>query len=52
MYVASKATQMKSFDLLVRWGIVVKHILGMKVVKNICLLTKKQSIANSTSVGV
>ncbi len=27
----------------------VKHILVLKVVKNICLLTKKQSIANSTS---
>ncbi len=27
----------------------VKHILVLKVVKNICLLTKKHSIANSTS---
>ena len=27
----------------------VKHILVLKVVKNICLLTKKQLIANSSS---
>ncbi len=49
LYIASKATQMTSFDLLVRWVIVVKHILVLKAVKNTCLLTKKQSIANSTS---
>ena len=49
LYVASKATQMMSFELLLRWVIVVKHILVLKVVKNTCLLTKKQSIANSTS---
>jgi hypothetical protein len=33
---------------LVRWVIVVKHILVLMVVKKVCLLTKKQSIANST----
>ncbi len=37
-----KASQMTSFDLLVRWVIVVKHFLVLKVVKNTCLLTKKQ----------
>ncbi len=30
----------------------VKHILVLIVVKKICLLTKKQSIANSTSVPI
>ncbi len=49
MYVASNATQMMSLNLLVRWLIVVKHILVLKVVKSTCLFTKKQSIANSTS---
>ncbi len=49
MYVAFKATQITSLFLLVRWVIVVKHILVLKVVKNTCLLTKKQSIASSTS---
>jgi hypothetical protein len=44
LYIASKATQMTSLDLLVRWVIVVKHILVQKVVKNTCLLTNKQSI--------
>ncbi len=48
LYVASKATQTSSLFLLVRWVIVVKHILVLIVVKKICLLTKKQSIANST----
>ncbi len=49
LYVASKATQMMSFDLPVRWVIVVKHSLVLKGVKYACSLTKKQSIANSTS---
>jgi hypothetical protein len=49
LYVANKPTQMTSLFLLLRWVIVVKHILVLKVVKNTCLLTKKQSIAYSTS---
>ena len=48
LYVARNATQMSSLFLLVRWVIVVKHILVLMVVKKVCLLTKKQSIANST----
>jgi hypothetical protein len=50
LYVACKATQMTSLVLLLRWVIVVKHILVLKVVKNTCLLTKKQSISSSTSL--
>jgi hypothetical protein len=48
LYVANKATHMTSLFLLLRWVIVVKHILVLKVVKKTCLLTKKQTIASST----
>ena len=48
LYIRCRASHIIFLLWVVRWVIVVKHILVLNVVKKMCLLMKNTSIANST----